>query len=148
MVRTEADGGGDPDGGADGDRGGDPDGGVDGGGDGDGGGDPDRGGDLDEDASVKGGCRDVGPVDQTGPDRTRPRSHQCPGSPLPPTACRLLPPLPPTARAPLIHLFWATRLSSELVVVVKIRFWWDRDFGPRTYSLRAHQQIPKIRTHF
>jgi hypothetical protein len=76
TVRTEADGGGDPDrgtdgggdpdGGTDGDRGGDQDGGADGGGDSDGGGDPYGGGDLDGDASVEGGCRDVGPVDRTG----------------------------------------------------------------------------------
>jgi hypothetical protein len=79
MVRTEADGGGDPDGGADGDRGGDPDEGVDGGGDGDGGGDQDKGGDLDEDASVEGVCRDVEPVDQTGPGRgsTSAQARRC-----------------------------------------------------------------------
>jgi hypothetical protein len=69
-VRTEVDGGGDPDrgtdGGTDGDRGGDQDGGADGGGDNDGGGDPYGGGDLDGDASVEGGRRDVGPVDRTG----------------------------------------------------------------------------------
>jgi hypothetical protein len=67
----------------------------------------------------------VGPVDRTGP-----RSHRCPGSPLPPTAHRLLPPPPPTVRAPLIRRFWATHLSSELVVVVKIRLWRDQHFGP------------------
>jgi hypothetical protein len=76
TVRTEADGGGDPDegddpdGGADGNKGGDPNGGTDGGGDG--GGDLNRGG-----KAVEG-------------DRTGPRNHQRPGSPSPPTARRLL----------------------------------------------------------
>jgi hypothetical protein len=62
MVRTEADGGGDPNGGGDpdgcanGDRGGDPNRGANGGGDGNGGGDPDGGDNLDGGASVEGGC--------------------------------------------------------------------------------------------
>jgi hypothetical protein len=100
----DPDGGGDPNGGTDGDKVSDLDGGADGGGDDDGGGDPDRGGDLDGDASVEGGHRDAGPP-------------------------RLTP--APMARAPLVRRFWAARLSSELVVVVKIRLWWDWDFGPR-----------------
>jgi hypothetical protein len=131
ATQTEADGG--SNGEAEADGGSDPDGGVDG----------DRGGDVDGDASVEGGRRDAGPVYRIGP-----WSHQRPDSPPPPTARRLLPPLPPTARASLIHRFWAARLSSELTVVVKIRLWWDRDFRPRDSHLNFRPpmlRVPSLR---
>jgi hypothetical protein len=138
AARTKTDGGADggaeADGGANGDRGDDPDGG----GDNDGGGDPDGGGDLDGDASVEGGHRGAGPVNQI-----RPQSHRHPDSPPPPTARRLLPRLRPTARAPLVRRFWAAHLSSELVFVVKMRLWWDRDFRPRDFRLNF--QLPVLR---
>jgi hypothetical protein len=149
----DPDGDGDPDGGADGDRGGDPDRGADGGGDNDGGGDPDGGGDLDGDASVYGGCRDAGPVDRTGPDhgatgaQARRRLLQLTAS-YPHRLLRLASSRGDESRENEIEFCVREErererdkkrgkirfvimgvTGPELVVVVKIRLWWDRDFG-------------------
>jgi hypothetical protein len=146
-VRTEVDGGGDPDrgtdGGTDGDRGGDQDGGADGGGDNDGGGDPYGGGDLDGDASVEGGRRDVGPVDRTG------LGHGATSAQARRRLLRLASSCGDESRENEIEFYMREEREREREIRREERFillsresrdrnlwlWWDQDFGLRASHL-------------